>query len=274
MNVKLLKEILAVQTQTNHEHHMVAWLVNYIVHNIPGATVTVDPHRNVYATKGSGKFMPTAAAHIDTVQPFRKVNVVENGTQLTGFDADTGDQCGLGADDKTGIFVCLELLRRFRNIRIIFFAGEECGTIGARAADYRFFEGIAYVVEWDCPSRNMVSYTCGGEQLFANDGDFIKQAHPVLKKHGSVLWQHHPYTDVMTVRRRFPITCLNLSSGYYRWHANDEFVSIPDVELALEVGFDLFNTVKPESYAIGRIVANTVEPLVQIGSFFVPEAAP
>lgn len=272
MKLSLLKEILGVQTITNREHPMVAWLVNYIIHEISDATVTVDSHRNVFVNKGTG-VRPCVAAHIDTVQPFRKVSIEKFGTRLIAHD-EKGNQCGPGADDKTGIFVCLELLKQFKNIRVAFFAGEESSTIGAKAADWSFFEEMAYMIEWDCPSRNMVSYSCGGEQLFANDGDFIKQAFPVLMKHGSNLWQHHPYTDVMTIRRRFPITCLNLSSGYYNWHCHDEFVSIPDVELALELGRSLIKTIEKTVYPCGRIVGNTVEPLIQIGSLHVPEAAP
>ncbi len=281
--LNLLKEILTVPTTTDQEHPMVEWLVSHVIHYIPGATVTVDEHRNVYVSKGSGAALPCVAAHIDTVQPHRMVKISQDGTRLIGHDdrhghPNCGNQCGIGADDKTGVFVCLELLKRFKNIRAIFFAGEECGTIGARKADAANFDGISYLIEWDCPSRNMVSYTCGGERLFANDGDFIKAAHPVLERYGSNLWQHHPYTDVMTVRRRFAISCLNLSSGYYNWHAPSEFVSIPDVELALELGHDLVKTLGNSAHPLPPNYTEKEfhdgEPLVKVGGLHVPPAAP
>lgn len=258
---------------------MVAWLVDYVVRCIPNARITVDEHRNVFVMKGVADHYPCVAAHIDTVQSFRPVEIVEEGTRLVGYTPDPVRKervrCGIGADDKTGIFVCLNLLKRFKKIAAVFFAGEEHGMIGARAASPEFFKNLGCMVEYDCPSRNMVSYTCGGERLFMNDGEFIQTAYPVLAKHGSVLWQNHPYTDVLTVRRRFPISCLNLSSGYYNWHAKNEFASLPDIELALELGYDLIKELDGQKYPapISSIAdIDHAQPLVKVSHLFVPEA--
>lgn len=269
MKVELLKELLAVQTSSWHEQPMVDWLVHYIIHEVKGATVTVDPHRNVYVTKGSAAFMPCVAAHIDTVQPHRQVEIVEDGTRLIGFS--DGRQVGIGADDKAGIFVCLNLLKRFDNIRVIFFATEEVGCQGAKRADARFFADLAYLIEYDCPSRHMLSYTCSGVRLFANRGEFIQTALPVLQKHGTTLWQNHPYTDVMAVRNRFPVSCLNLSCGYYNWHAANEFVNLPDVELAIRQGIDLVKTLDHVRYACPVVLDDDADaPLIEIGPLHVP----
>jgi hypothetical protein len=45
-------------------------------------------------------------------------------------------------------------------------------------------QGQRYVIEFDCPGRGLVSYTSGGTRLFANEGDFIRAAGPVLRAHG------------------------------------------------------------------------------------------
>jgi putative aminopeptidase FrvX len=281
MKTKTLKDLLAVQTSTDHEHLMVSWIVNYVIREIPNAKITVDSHRNVFVTRGQAAYYPCVAAHIDSVQPFREVEIVKEGTRLVGYAFDPvlkkKVQCGIGADDKTGIFVCLNLLKSFPIISAAFFAGEECGMIGAKAADPEFFRQVAYLIEYDCPSRNLVSYTCSSERLFMNDGEFIQTANPVMVKHGSTLWQDHPYTDVMTVRRRFPISCLNLSSGYYNWHAHNEFVSLPDVELALELGGDLLKALDHCHYpapsgSIKEIDHET--PLQKVSGLYVPPAAP
>jgi len=269
MNVDLLKNLLAVPTVSYDEQPMVDWLVHYITNNIPGATVTVDVARNVYVNKGSAEFAPCVAAHLDTVQPHRKVNIVEDGGRLIGFD-EHDQQVGIGADDKAGIFVCLNLLQRFEHIRAVFFATEECGCVGARKADARFFDGVAYVMEFDCPSRNMMSYTSSGVRLFANDGDFIKTATPVLQKHGTTLWQHHPYTDIMAIRNRFPISCLNLSCGYYNWHAPNEFVSLRDVPLAIEQGAALVSTLDHVRYECPVDLRDKAKPLIETTALHVP----
>lgn len=273
MNVKTLKTLLAVPTVTDHEQPMVDWLVNHIRHNIPGTHVTSDAARNIYVTKGTAEFSPCVAAHIDTVHAHRKVKIAQEGTRLVGYTS-RGQRWGIGADDKTGIFVCLNLLEAFDNIRAIFFAGEEQGCIGARKADPDFFQGIAYLVEYDCPSRHMLSYTCGGVRLFANDSDFIRAANAVLASYGTNLWQRHPYTDVKAIRHRFPISCLNLSSGYYNWHRHDEFASLPDVALAIDTGKALVGALDHVRYACPVGLDEDGPPLVEVGTLHVPDAAP
>jgi hypothetical protein len=103
-------------------------------------------------------------------------------------------------------------------------------------ADARFFERVGYVLEFDCPAHGLVSYTSGGVRLFQNGGDFIERAWPVLDQHGFNRFQHHPFSDVKALRQRFNLSCLNLSCGYYNWHAHDEFVKLADVEAALALG--------------------------------------
>jgi hypothetical protein len=109
-------------------------------------------------------------------------------------------------------------------------------------------------------------------RLFANDGDFIKAASPVLAKRGTVLWQNHPYTDVKAIRQRFPISCLNLSSGYYNWHSHDEFASLPDVALAIETGGDMVAALDHVRYDCPVNLEGDGGPLIPVGSLHVPRA--
>ena len=267
MNDKL-KELLAIPTQSYQEQQMVAYLKARLVDS--AAKVWSDQYNNVYAVRGTGsKPFPCLAAHIDSVQPIRKVRVVEDGGFLRGIYR--GKPAGLGADDKTGIHVCLELFEQFDNIALMLFATEECGCHGARHADPAFFKLLGYVIEYDCPSRNMLSHTVSGVRLFANRGDFIFTAAPVLKQFGTMLWQNHPYTDVMAVRQRFPLSCLNLSSGYYNWHASNEFVKVSDVALAIEQGEALVRALGDKRYPFAVAQLDEDAPLVPIGPLFVPK---
>lgn len=269
MNIEVLKSLLAVPSYSFKEDQMVAWLVDYIQTRFPTARVVVDTHKNVYVVKGNPEIAPCVAAHLDTVQPMRPVRVVEDAGRLLGFDTQN-KQTGIGADDKAGIFVCLNLLERFDNLRAVFFAAEECGCVGARNAEEDFFQSVAYLIEYDCPSRNMLSYTTSGVQLFSNQGCFIREALPVLRKHGTVLWQHHPFTDVTALRRRFPISCLNLSCGYYNWHAKNEFIKIDEVGLAIEQGTDLVNTLERRRYWCPVDLFEDGEPAIAVTGLKVP----
>lgn len=100
MNLDLLMRLCAVPTRSYQEDQMVCFLTDHLK-QLPNIRFWVDEHRNVFAVKGSGKHLPCVAAHIDSVQPLRKVNIVQQGGVLTGEFR--GKQVGFGADDKAGV---------------------------------------------------------------------------------------------------------------------------------------------------------------------------
>jgi tripeptide aminopeptidase len=239
MRTALLMELLAVQTCSTREERMVEFLLAHC--RAAGCEVYSDKSKNVYVTKGQADWYPAVAAHIDTVQMFDDIEIRRAGDasdRFIGFKAGTEDRRGIGADCKTGIFVCLELLDILPVLKVAFFAMEEIGCVGARKSDPSFFKNIGYLLEFDCPSKNMMSYTSSGVRLFDNDGPFINAALPVLQAY-NVQWQHHPFTDVSAIRPMYNMSCMNLSSGYYNWHADTEFAYLPDVQNAITMGVEL-----------------------------------
>ena len=173
------------------------------------------------------------------MQPLeRHFRIVQKNGLLLGYDS-KDRQVGFGGDDKAGVYICLELLDRFSDLAVVFFAAEEIGCRGAFSVDAAVFDDIGYVLEFDCPARDMFSYTSSGIRLFDNNGQFIKTGLPVLNKWGVNKWQHHPFTDVMALRKRFSFSCMNLSSGYYNWHNSNECVKIEDTANSLEMATEL-----------------------------------
>jgi hypothetical protein len=51
-----------------------------------------------------------------------------------------------------------------------------------------------------------------------------------------MLIQSHPYTDVSQLKKKIDVSCINMSCGYYNMHTKEEFISIDDVECAIEAG--------------------------------------
>jgi di/tripeptidase len=49
-------------------------------------------------------------------------------------------------------------------------------------------------------------------------------------------FQYHPYTDVLALRKKFNISCINFAIGYYKYHTPDEYVVIEDVLNGVETG--------------------------------------
>ena len=265
MRLDLLKQILAVPTCSRQEDRMVAFLIEHVRQR--GAArcgeIVVDEWNNVFIRKGRADYFPCVAAHIDTVQPLRPVQIVQQNGILFGVD-ELARRTGIGADDKAGVFVCLELLERCQNIAVALFAAEEVGSLGAKHAPAAWFEGVGCVIEFDCPGRGLASYTSGGERLFANDGEFIQTAAPVLQAHGLTRFQHHPFTDVMALRRRFGFSCINLSCGYHNWHRSDEYVVVAEVEAAVKVGEALIHALGSRAYPFDAGADDLAAPLYEI----------
>ncbi len=272
MNLDLLTRLCAVPTRSYQEDQMVSFLCGHLAERVRTGRVWVDEHRNVFVVKGSGQHLPCVAAHIDSVQPLRKVSIVQQDGMLTGEYK--GKQVGFGADDKAGVYICLELLDRFDNIAAAFFATEELGCRGSYGADLQVFDHMGYLLEFDCPSRGLFSYTSSGTRLFENQGEFIHTALPVLLKHGTTEWQNHPYTDVMAVRKRTTLSCMNLSCGYYNWHAKDEYVRLADTEASLAMAIELIKALGARRYDYDAVKEDAASPpLLEVKSLGVVDAA-
>lgn len=244
---------------------MVAFLVEHVRQRGPercGEIIT-DEWNNVYIRKGRADYFPCVAAHIDTVQPLRPVEIVQQDGILFGV-VGRNHRAGIGADDKAGVFVCLELLERFDNIAVALFAAEEMGCLGAQHSNPARLKDLGYVIEFDCPGRGLLSYTSNGTRLFANDGEFIQTAAPVLQAHNLTRWQHHPFTDVMALRRRFDFSCLNLSCGYHNWHRPDEYVVVAEVEAAVNAGEALIAALGCRAYPFVTGADDLAAPLFEV----------
>ncbi|HEY5911332.1 MAG TPA: hypothetical protein VJA21_12085 [Verrucomicrobiae bacterium] len=257
MRNELLKEILAVPTCSGQEGRMVEFVMEHVRRDCGSlpATCVVDDVNSVYIRKGEAGCGPCLAAHLDTVHRPKPVKIVEHGGVLSGRD-EYGHRAGIGADDKSGIFVCLELLQELDDISVVLFGSEEVGCQGAFQARADFFTDVGCVIEFDCPGHGLVSRTSGGTPLFAEGGMFIQTAGPVLKAHGLTHWQDHPFSDVMALRQRFSFSCLNLSCGYYNWHRSDEYLALDEVAAAIAVGGDLVRALGCREYPF---ISNTTK---------------
>ncbi len=112
-----------------------------------GLAVMRDEAGNLYArAQGQGEPL-LLTAHMDTVVPV----VDANGVGVTPIVRDgvvySAGETILGADDKAGVAIILEVLqalhdrghRSHRPIEVLFTVGEEVGLLGAKAADLHWF---------------------------------------------------------------------------------------------------------------------------------------
>ena len=249
IRIDRLVEVLSIPTFYGKENLMREYLVKIL--NEKNIDNYVDEYGNVYATKGSAEYFPCVVAHIDTVHEITDFEVIEENYSLSAIKPN-GEPTGIGGDNKAGVFVCLELLDHFDNIKAAFFVSEEVGCLGSTLSDAEFFNNVGYALQFDAPGNNWVTYYCDGVKLFNKDSDFFDKVRPILEdslKDFTVdNLGYHPYTDVSALRKLYNFSCLNYSVGYYNMHSVYEFVLINDVDNCLKTAQKLISSLGEQLY--------------------------
>ena len=148
-------------------------------------------------------------AHMDTVGECPPSRIIYD----TKYDAIYNPDGILGGDDRCGVYAIMKLLEKHRP-HVLFTEDEEIGGNGA----YKAVIGIPkpdvkYIIEIDRRgSKDCVFYECGNE-------DFMKyvENYGFKKNYGS-------FTDISILGKTWDIAAVNLSSGYYHEHTQDEYI--------------------------------------------------
>ena len=237
-----LKEVLSVPTYSRQEDLMIEYLERVLIEK--GYDYKKDSIGNIYVTKGQAEYFPCFVAHTDTVHSINHNLMVvqleeEDKTILTGIDSKTMRPSGIGGDDKCGVFLCLEMLDTLDNVKVALFVSEEIGCVGSRQADPEFFSNVGYAIQYDSPKGNSMSMTLMGKELFGKSTDFGEKVSPLILEHGITDWARHPYTDIWPLMEKFGFSCLNLAAGYHRYHTDNEYVVVEEVQNAFKLGLKL-----------------------------------
>ena len=271
--VNLLKEILAVPSKTGDEKRLISYLSEYL--SVRGYNYIVDAMGNIYVTKGVAKSYPLVMAHTDTVHPItemvvREVNEKDTKGEfkmaLKAFTQEGDMPCGIGGDDKAGVFICLQLLEMVDNIKVYLPVQEETGCYGSQFAVDKhkgFFTDVSYSLMFDSPQNDSMSKTLMGTNLYDESSVFFQESKDFIIEHGINKWQDHPYTDSMVLRRAFGFQTLNLAAGYYNYHSKNEYVIVDDVQNSIDLGFKIISNLSEKNYT-AEYVANWVSEPVDI----------
>ena len=231
MNTELLFQLYAIHSPSGNEKKMRRFLRRQ-AYQCGATSVETDNSGNLLITKGVSDTYPCLAAHMDQVQQnhSKDFRVVQIGDDVLGWSPKSHMQQGLGADDKNGIFVCLELLRSCDVLKVAFFVGEETGCVGSHAVDLTFFSDCRFIVQPDRMNGDdlitsmAVGDVCSKEFIEALHADKFRYQ----EAHGSI-------TDVGTlVERGVGISCLNVSCGYYNAHTDRETTILSELQNCLD----------------------------------------
>lgn len=257
INVKELYEVMQVPSCSRYEFRMAAYIILWARKN--GIDYKFDKKGNVYLTKGKldeGEFYPCVTAHMDTVQDKAKPYALA-GAELPlstrRVKSTTSDEVrheifidgqGIGADDKLGVYISLQLVSKFDKIKAAFFVEEEIGMMGSKELDKEFFNDVAYVIGWDSPDLLRAAWKCSGTQLFT--ADFYKNhIKKVVEKWGfnDKCFRSEPFTDVIQIREKTGVMCMNFGNGGYNAHGSTEYLVIEHVDHATGMGADLIKSI-------------------------------
>lgn len=230
-NLKLLTDLYCVFSPSGGEKRMRRF-IKKIAYDYGAEVVENDGMGNLYVTKGKSETYPCVVAHMDQVQHEHSKDfcVIRCGNVLFGYSEKCKSQQGLGADDKNGIFVALECLRKHDNIKLAFFVGEEIGCVGSSNANMDFFSNCRFVLQCDRKHRSDLITQIGWHNRLCSD-EFLDAIH--YADFGYV-----PTSGLMTdiealTGRGIGLSCVNISCGYYNPHTDEESTSIDDLDNCL-----------------------------------------
>lgn len=187
----------------------------------------LDDYGNIIITKGVGPTFACFCAHLDTVHTYPdgfKLQYQETKDDRVYLFACDNDKkpVGIGGDDKCGIFVCLYLLERVDNIKIVFFSQEESGGTGSNHIDTKIFADCRFVGGVDRWNGNDFVNQYSGDRTISKA--MTKVLTPILKRYGYE-YTSGMFTDAFNLfTRDINISCFNMSCGYYSHHSKSEYV--------------------------------------------------
>lgn len=189
-----------------------------------------DKEYNYVVTKVAPPGSPLICVHVDTKNAVTDSVTTKYKNGVISLASD--HQC-LGADDRAGVYIALELINYFAGSEFpydfAFFDKEESGGIGSDAfaqvteAEYQCFIGL------DRASRD-------GKQNIATygyDNDILLD---IVYEHFKYETQIGTFTDCSNLSSYFPdIPCFNLSVGYEHEHSPKETLNLALMHQTLEL---------------------------------------
>lgn len=225
--MKLFKKLAAIYSPSHNEEPMRQYIRRWCQSVVPDAIIDEDEEGNLYITRGKSDTYPCVVAHLDQVQSAypKDYKVIESEHIICAYSPSQRKHCGLGADDKCGIWIALKMLKKHSIMKVAFFPGEECGCIGSSEANMDFFKDVRFVIQPDRRGANDIITQIGMTDLCSDEFLEVSGYEKFGFKEANGMM-----TDVETLKHRgLSVSCINISCGYYKPHTEEEYVYKPDL---------------------------------------------
>jgi hypothetical protein len=241
LNNRLLKAVFEIQNPSENkrcnDHAM-----KVITSLAPKGCTIVRKSGNLLIRKGgpTGPH-PYFLAHMDQVhnyEPFMQLRLHDG--VLSALDGND-KQCGVGGDDKCGIYLALAMLHELDHCTAVFVRDEEIGCLGSGSVPLTWFDHAAFVVQSDRNNRTFDvirdtnGMTCASDEFIA-----AVLALPQASRHsentGSI-------TDIGELAcRGLEVSMINISSGYHDPHTSKEVVVLDELLISCELALAIART--------------------------------
>ena len=227
-----IKSLYTVYSPSGDEQQMSELIQETLTRNSIPYTIT-DDHQIYRLNPGE----PLVCAHLDEVHFAPCEEIILHNQRYYGMTDHT--QTGIGADDKNGVWVVLNLLRTFPNLSFIFSTQEEIGAQGIKDLlknhlDKNVLDSIPYALIFDRQ---------GNSDIIGTKNDYCAQdledAICEISQENNFLYTpaQGVFSDCNKLRHYVP--CVNLSVGYYNAHSDQEYTEIKDLIQAFHFGAKL-----------------------------------
>jgi len=226
-----------------YQERFVQWLKEYLCKQ-PGVEVSQDKYGNLYAIKGEAELYPCVIAHTDINQDYTKeLRIQKTDKFIYGMDNETGQQCGVGFDDKNGCLFALMMLERMDTIKVAFFKDEEIGAVGSKQADAAFFYDCSMIFQMDRNSYKGLELITQTNGVKVCSKEFVDAAEPLMTKY-HVTEGTGSFTDVGEIVKLAGVDCIgcNIGAGYFDEHSEQEITSIQALENSINFGYECLTT--------------------------------
>ena len=160
-----------------------------------------------------GELPVLLVAHLDTVhkENVKHICVSEDGVIMSPQ--------GIGGDDRCGVYMIMELVKQLK-CHVLFCEDEEIGGVGAaKFVKSKIRPAVNYIIEFDRKgSDDAVFYDCDNQEFT----DFILDF--------GYNFAFGSFSDIDVIAPALGVAAVNLSSGYYKAHLENEYIKLEDVK--------------------------------------------
>jgi len=228
--MKLLLELYSKTSRSNFEGE----IVKIVTRELDKMSIqyNIDEHNQIYRIIEN---TPLLCAHMDQIY----TGTLKSITYSEDFIF--GENCSIGADDKNGVWILLNLIKKFRdNVSFIFSTCEEIGgNVGKllNKMTLKTLDTIKYCLIFDRMDTNHIigKWNSYCEEDFQDDIEKVGQQFGYKPDMGV-------FSDADVIVDKAEIPCVNLSCGYYSHHTVNEFTVFSELQTALEFGIEILNS--------------------------------